>query len=319
MSFSGELKQELASLANQKECCDISELSALTQTIGILSLKGAGSIQLKFKTDNISLARRTLVLLRHRMHLQVHSQIKKENRFGGRYVSTLKLSEEDSELLLLAMRIIAKGENGEIVFQGVPFRITRRNCCQRAYIRGMFLGAGSINDPKKSYMASFTLDREEKALFLQKVLKLCAIDANILKKGDNHLVYIKQSAQISELCKVMGASRAVLSIEDSIVKGLAKKQAVRALNCDQANIKKQLQSSQRQTEAIKRISKMQGLSSLSPELEELARLRLLNTDAALGQLSQMLGIGKSSVQNRMNKIIKIAEQIEENIPTKLKE
>lgn len=311
MSFSTELKQELAAIQNEKSCCHTSELTAYVQSIGTLSIKGHGNIQLSFKTENITLARHLLILLRHRLRLDVKSEINKKSSFGGRYLSQISLSFDDSKWLLLRLKIISL-ENGKIEFLGIPRRLERRLCCTKAYLRAMFLSAGTINDPRLSYRMSFTLNDEAKAVFLQKILKNLGVSSSLTEHKGSKLIYISQSAGIAQALKQMGGYRAALALEESIVKGIAKKQAIRAINCDQGNIKKQLNAAQRQANAINKIKEKMGLEALPRELRELADLRLSNLEASLQALGQMLEnkLSKSSVQLRMNKLIKIAEQAE---------
>ena len=313
MSFSSELKQELAAIQNEKSCCHTSELTAYVQSIGTLSIKGQGNIQLSFNSENITLARHLLLLLRHRLKLDVKSKITKKNNFGGRYLSQISLSFEDSKWLLLRLKIINL-ENGKIEFLGIPRRLERRACCTKAYLRAMFLSAGSINNPQNSYRMSFTLNDEAKAIFLQKILKNLGVSSSLAERNGDKLVYISQSAGVAQALKLMGGYRAALALEESIIKGIAKKQAVRAINCDQGNIKKQLAAAQKQANAIRIIDENSGLDSLPPELKELAELRIANLEASMQSLGQMLTkkLSKSSVQLKMNRILKIADELNKN-------
>ena len=63
MSFSTEVKQELASLHTEKSCCMLSELNALTQSCGSVSLLGQGRISIIYRTENVTVAKRIFILL----------------------------------------------------------------------------------------------------------------------------------------------------------------------------------------------------------------------------------------------------------------
>ena len=62
MSFSSMAKDELIRLPLGKECCMLSELSALTQTSGSLALRGLGRVQVTYRVENAALARRIFLL-----------------------------------------------------------------------------------------------------------------------------------------------------------------------------------------------------------------------------------------------------------------
>ena len=72
-------------------------------------------------------------------------------------------------------------------------------------------------------------------------------------------------------------------------------------------------SSAVQIEAMTRIKERIGLDHLEKELREICDLRLNNEDLSLAEMGQLLTVplSKSAVYNRMKKIIKIADEMEE--------
>ena len=70
-----------------------------------------------------------------------------------------------------------------------------------------------------------------------------------------------------------------------------------------------IDASLRQGEAIRKIALKQGLFTLPPALQELARLRLENPDLSLKDLGDMMTppVGKSGVNHRMRRLMEIAE------------
>lgn len=321
MSFSGETKQEIAKLSPEKECCMIAELNALTQCLGALSLLGGGRIQLKYAAESLVVARRLLVLLKSGLRYRVHTAVRREKRFGGRLVTTLALSAEESRHLLRRLSVLRQDENGEDVFQGVPRRIVRRICCRRSFLRGMFLGCGTVISPEKGYHAEFLVEDEQRARFLMRVLSLCDIEASMSMRRQKAVVYIKNGEAVSRLLATLGAARAVLKVEEVRTVRSVQKQVTRAINCDHANLGKQLSAAQRQLEAISHISRMTGLSALPDELQALARLRISHQDASLEQLGQLLKptVSKSAVQHRMKRLMDIAAGLTVPVPTNTKQ
>lgn len=321
MSFTADIKQELVRSMPEKDCCMMAELNALTQSIGSLTLRSGGQVLLTFRTESLTVARHLLQMLRHGCRVQVRTRIDKNPRFGGRYVSTLMLGAEDSRRLLRRLNVIGKNDAGEEVFRGVPRRTVRRNCCRRAFIKGMFLGSGSVSAPGKGYHAEFVVADGARARFLTRVLDMTHVRSSVTERNGKAVVYLKDSEMISRLLAAMEASRAVLQIEEARTMGLVKKQVTRAMNCDGANLRKQLSAAQRQIAAIERISRLRGLSSLPEALENMARLRLAHQEATLEQLGALSEppLTKSGVQQRLHKIEKLAEEIISHRPTEYKE
>ena len=317
MSFSTEIKQELARTSPEKDCCVLAELSALSQCLGSLKLMGAGRVQLKMRTDSPSAAWRILWLLRHKLKMTVESGVTRETRFGGRFVTTITLSTADSHRLLRRMNVLRPGDTGVDEYQGVPQRVVRRICCRRAFIRGMFLGCGSATAPDKGYHAEFVTGEAARARFLLKVLEMEGLRAAETERKNRSVVYMKDGEMISRLLAAMGAPRALLQLEDVRTMGAVKQQVTRALNCDSFNIAKQVKSAAQQVAAITRISTLAGLSSLSKDLEELARLRLSNPSASLETLGSLLEkpLSKSGVQHRMRKLQGISDDLTHHMPT----
>ena len=69
MSFSLNVKDELCRLPLGKTCCMLSELTALYRTNGSLSFHGMGRVQVQYRTENPTVARRIFRLLRTRMNI----------------------------------------------------------------------------------------------------------------------------------------------------------------------------------------------------------------------------------------------------------
>ena len=317
MSFSSDIKNEICKTEPEKDCCLMAELNALTQSLGSLSLQGAGKIQVLYRTGGLLVGRYLLKLLRHRMRFRVQSRIDKSPKFGIGYVSVLKIHPDDSRGFLRRMNVLRANEQGEDVFRGPQRRIIRRICCRKAFIRGTFLGCGSALAPEKGYHVEFNVGDEKRAQFLVKVLAMCNIKAQCFSRRGQSVVYLKNSEMITRLYATMGVTRALLKMEDIKTYNSVRREVTRAVNCDKANIEKQVKASQKQVETINKIALLMGLSSLPEDLEHLARIRLANQGISLEQVGALMNppLSKSSVQNRFKKLHAIADSLIDPIPT----
>lgn len=320
MPVTRDIRREIARGDMKKECCMLSELLALMQALGSMSLRQGGQMALMFKTGSVSVAKRIKELLRAAFQMPVITDIIGQGQFGRRNSIRLTLSAEDSRRLLKRFHVLGTDAAGRDVYLGVPKRTMRRICCRRAFLKGAFLGAGSLSMPGKGYHAEFVLQDEAKARFLKRVLRLEHMESGILPRRDKWVVYLKDADAIERLLASMEAHVAVLELNEKRLMGQVKKQVTRAMNCDHANLKKQLSAAQRQAEAIEHLSKMRGLSSLSKKLEQLAVLRLVNKDLSLEQLGAKMNppMTKSSVQSAMRRIMTLSEQANQKKPTNLR-
>ncbi|MHC1786098.1 MAG: DNA-binding protein WhiA [Christensenellales bacterium] len=297
------MKQELAALPLEKTCCMTAELNALTACCASLTLQGRGRAQLRYRTLSASVLKRIFMLLKSRHGLVALPRQTRLNRFGGQRQFELQLNGDDSRTLLRAMNPgAAPGELA--VLRGVPKRVARRICCRRAWIRGAFLGCGTLSDPEKGYRAAFRFDEASRADYLVRLLALNGVSAGRVQRRGGELVQVRDGDALVTLMGMMGATRAVLHIENLRAAASLREGVNRATNCDHANVLRQLHAAQRQVEQITRLSLGVGLASLPPELEALARLRLANPDVTLAQLGELLEppISKSGVQHRMARI-----------------
>ncbi len=307
MSFSSQLKAELSALKTGKPCCLDSELKALTRCCATLSLQGRGELRLKYRSGSPSVAKRIYVLLKALYGLSPAAHYTLQARFGGRKLYALHLDKGDTEKLLAAFGAGANDRRPGIAVR-LSLGLARRECCRRAYLRGMLIGCGSVADPEKGYQAEFILPDRRDAPLLRKVLSMCGVDSALAPRRGSEVVYIRGGEKIVRLLILAGASRSVLATENLRLENSLKNQVNRAMNCDSANMARRLQASMKQVKAIDAVSLSRGLSALPSALEQLARLRLANREASLEELGAMLDppLSKSAVQQRMNRIIAIA-------------
>lgn len=187
-------------------------------------------------------------------------------------------------------------------------------CCKQAFLKGAFLTCGTVNDPNKGYHLEFVVPY----LNLSKDLKLFITDYDELDitpksvvRNSNYVVYFKDSEAIEDLLTVMGAYNSSLELMGVKMYKDMRNNVNRKLNFENANLDKTIDASSRQINAIEHIKNTVGLSYLSGDLEELARIRLENPDMSLRELGDALTapISRSGVNHRLKKICTIAEEI----------
>jgi len=147
MTFSSKIKDELS----RTEITDIltakAEMSALTRTMGYLSLKGLNKIEVEFSTENAAVARRIFRLLKTAFKIPAQVSVESTNRLKKRNNYIIKIGNSLSKNFLLDTSIIRKGVSNNIMtFDfGVPNELIKNDDCKKTYIKGAFLGCGSVS------------------------------------------------------------------------------------------------------------------------------------------------------------------------------
>jgi len=308
-SFAARVREELIRLPAGKPCCMLSEISALTQTSGHLAFRGGGWLSVSYRLEDAGVARRLFLLLKKRLNVNPKLHFTQTSRLGGRRTCVLTLGGEDARTLLEALHMTETDENGQMhLKRTVPRHPMTRQCCRKAFLRGAFLGAGTVTNPEKSYHFEWKADDTHLPQVLGKLLEKCDLPFHTYERSGQQIVYLKGAQQIADVLALMGAGQGVMDLENTRIRKQLRAAAVRAANCDEHNGERMLDAAQKQTEAIRQLSLKQGLFTLPPALQELARLRLDHPELSLKELGEMLDppVGKSGINHRMRRLMEAA-------------
>lgn len=174
------------------------------------------------------------------------------------------------------------------------------------FLGGVFLSCGTVTDPNKGYHLEFSAPTEALCTDLCDILYSVGVHPNVTKRRYSCSAYLKVSEEIGDLLTFIGAQRCTLDLIDVQIDKEVKNRVNRMNNCDMANIDKVISASERQCSDIRLIMQHDGLKQLTPELRELAELRLENPHLSLSELSELLGIGRSGVNHRFKRLAAIA-------------
>ncbi len=312
-SFSARVKAELIRLPAGKSCCMLSEISALTMTSGHLAFRGGGWLSVSWRLEDAGTARRLFLLVKKRLGVNPTLHFTQTSRLGGRRICVLSLNGEDARTLLNALHMTETDENGQVhLKRTVPRHPLTRQCCRKAFLRGAFLGAGAVTNPEKGYHFEWKSDDSHLPDMLEKLLGKCGLPFRVYTRRGQQVVYLKRAQHIADMPAMSGAGLSVLAVETIRVGKQVKAAAVRAANCDEHNGEKMLDAAQKQADTIRQISLKQGLFTLPPGLQAVARLRLEHPELSLKELGELMDppVGKSGVNHRMRRLMEIGESLE---------
>ena len=255
MTFTSNVKNELCTL----ETSSIEEISELA---AIIRNSYHDSNCIRITTENILVAERIYRLISKIYDVQPKIVVRKGYNYNKNYLYILELKE---------VEIVTRDLNVETVPK--EYLVADEEQI-RAYLRGLFLIKGSINDPQKSrYHLEFTVDNLDYAKFIIKLLKQYYITAKTVTRENSYMIYVKEAERISDFLKIIGASKAVLYFEDIRIYRDNANMVNRLNNCEQANVDKMINTAYEQVKAIEKIEKYASLDILSDKEKEVAIYR----------------------------------------------
>lgn len=311
MSFSAKVKGELGRYTEMSKEEALAQISAMMKVSGTIAFNGKG-LSFKITTENPTSARLVFTLLKEHFHIHSKLMVKKSNSLKKNNIYMVVIDEEMGVRELLKETGIFKEVDGGITLDyRIDEKMVETDNEKRAYIRGAFLGGGSVTNPEKNYHLEFVTHSEEYAHDLCELINSCGLNSKVIQRKNSFIVYIKEGEQIVDILNIMGAHSCLLELENIRIMKEMRNNVNRLVNCETANLSKTVNAAVRQVESIKLIQSKIGLKRLPQNLREIAELRLEYPDESLKELGEMLTppVGKSGVNHRLRKIEKIAEEL----------
>ncbi len=288
MSFSSDIKEKIAGINSSCKMCDIFELAGF--------IGNAARIyhdKITISTENETVAKRMAELIKKRYKKEISLDYNKN-------IYRAQITDK-----ALALKVV-----GDTLYLKNEIEI-KKDCCKKSYLKGAFLGGGSINDPNKSYHLEFDYKFLEQAEKLQELLVSLGIPVRITERKGHSVLYIKEYEAIADVLGLIGAGTAAMEIYNISLEKELRNEINRQINCENANMDRIASAYIRHIKAIEKIEKTIGLSKLPENLQEIAEVRRKYPEDGLKDLGEKLSqpIGKSGVNHRLNKIIEIADNI----------
>lgn len=299
MSFTSKIKNELVE-------SELSKLEQLSELSGLLKNSIDNSSKLNITTENAAIARLIFNRLKNNYDALIRVSVKKGYNYNKNYIYGLEVYKNvDNIIKDLSLDSIIPNS----------YLIDDEDT-KRAYIRGVFLACGSVNDPKTSqYHMEFSFDNEKYANFINDILDSYNLNSKILKRDSRYIVYIKESEKITDFLRIIKATNALLYYENIRIYRNRNNNLNRINNCEQANVDKIIQSAKNQVDDINYIIKRDAYELLDDKVKEVADYRLKYPEESLTELSRIMtmetgtSITKSGLHHRFNKIKLLAERL----------
>lgn len=304
MSFSTTTKSEITTIKNSKSE-SLAELSGFIRNNGYIE---NGFLYLTTENDHIAEMLKKILEDLYDIEVKIN-KIDNLNLFKNK----LNLMEISSKVNFI-LQDLGYYNKENIYLESPPNYIVGSNEEIRAYLRGVFLCTGSINDPKSSYHMELTINQKGEAVFVQRLLNTFELNAKILSRDKGYMIYIKEAEKISDYLKILKANNAVLYYENIKIYHEEKNKTNRLNNCEQANVDKIVHSATKQLEQIKVIEKNIEIDLLDDKIKEALIYRKKYPEASLKELSEIISletgkkITKSGLNHRFRKIKELSEK-----------
>lgn len=308
-SFASRVKNELVHVSGSQVCCKTAELAALLRMGATISFNRKHDFGINFVTENAAVARKILSLFKEsspgiltEVTVRRSRRLRKHNSYAVRIVP----SPEASSVL----RRLGFLEAQSLFDAAYDRRILQKNCCKISYLRGAFLGGGSVNRPEGEYHLEFVADNYNFARLLLELCHELYLPAGFTERKKVFVVYIKESESILELLGMLGVGEDLLQEFESArnLKEI-RSQVNRLVNCETANLQRTINAAVRQVDSIKTIRECGEFDNLPKLLKLTAEARYDNPEASLTELAAMMGCGRSALNHRMRKLELFAQRL----------
>ncbi len=306
MTFSTRLKEEITQN-------DISNLDALVELSGFLRFSSHfQNKKIVLTIENASIARRIYKDIKSNFGINIKITVRIQKRFRVKQIYILEINEKVDSIL----ESLNIWKDGKRTLPEEYFLNTHEE--RVAFLKGVFLACGSINDPSTSgYHLEFTSTYKKDCLFLIDVLKNYNIQAKVIKRGNNYMTYVKSAEMISDLIRLLGATNCFFYFEDIRIYRDHKNMVNRLNNCEIANQEKILKTGIKQIEDITYIKENDLLGLLDENVREAIKYREMYPETSLSELADIISqetgrkIGKSGINHYFIKVKKLVERHKE--------
>ena len=291
-AFATQYKKE-----NKKACCK--RAFVLGMCLGAKATEGKRELRLSFRES--SLADSAAEILNTVFHAKATVS---EEKIVGRSYHTVSFFSFGIWDFLKAVDASTKAKEAAGYTDG---------CCESAFLRGIFVGCGSLTDPQKSYHLELTFPNAARADSVGEILTRRFGTPGKIARGQRTSLYYKGNVTICNFIYAIGCSHAGYAIDNTYIEKHIRNAENRATNCVARNISRSIDAAREHITAIEKLQNSGKIDTLPDELRYTARLRIENESATLTELALMHEppLTKSGLNGRLKRLLKAANEEED--------
>ncbi len=306
MSFTAEVKDELARAEPDCRGCIRAELAALIRIEGTLSIAG-GHPRLEISTETAAVARVIITLL-HSSAFALKTELTIRRSVLHKAHNFLIIVPDQPNLTPALQELGILGDDG---FEpGIRYGLVAKDCCAAAYLRGVFLGGGYIADPRGDAHFELSSSSLSMAEGLVKLMQRFGINARCMQRHNVYAVYLKGAEDILRFLALVKANQSALRLEEQRMLKSLRNDTNRRVNAEIANARKTTRAAEQQVNAIRELIQKRGIDAVPKSLQEVCLLRLKHPEASIKELGEYADppLSKSAVYHRIRRINEMLEQ-----------
>lgn len=304
MSFSSSVKDELIRLKLKNDGAKRAMLCAFTHTAGSITI-GRDGMAVEYVSEHHGVGKLIAQLAPSLYTVETAISVYQHERLRARN-TVVKVSGIEVKQMLVDMGALPSGDSDEFLLGHIPDGVLIGDC-SREFLRGAFLGGGSVSNPHKGYHLEFVCGQELFAHELCELLNSFRLNARVAKRKSNYITYIKEGERVSDFLTFIGAMNATMEFENVRIERELTNDLNRRSNFEEANMQKAAKAAAQQLIDIETIAHEKGLDFLPQKLKDMCAFRLENEEATLTELSEMMGISRSAVNSRLKRVADIAQ------------
>jgi DNA-binding protein WhiA len=307
-TLSVDARAELATLVPERRCDRLAELSGLFHTAGTVHLLGRGAVSFHLDLAESAVARRAYSILKE---LRVPSEIRTYHRRSFDRAARTQLVVGGSPHAIDVLVQAGVLGDGGLPLDRPPGKVVARPCCRSAYLRGAFLGAGSLSGPGSPHLEIRT-PLHGGAAFVRSVASSVGVRLRVADRDSHSIAYAKSWEAIEGYLSVAGASETVLALEERALVAELRAEANRLANADHANLVRQSRSARAQLDAVRLLEREDRLAGLAPALQAAAELRRRNPSLSARELAARAEppVTKAAMSARLARVVAIANSLD---------
>ena len=282
MSFSSDVKDELTKIVLKDESQRKAELAGFMTTNCIVT-REEGEFILKMSTENELTIRRIYSTFKSIYGIVAKSNVERPKIPGAVPLYHLKITNKEDLKELFNESFLNINEKLQIVLNDKSIVISDDEC-QKSFLRGIFLGTGSIVNPDSRYHLEISANNQDNAIFINEIIESFGIISKMIKRKKDYVIYINGAESISTFLAAIGANQGTIKFEETRVIKEVRNNVNRVSNFENANFDKTVDASLGQLDDIAIIKRYRKFTKMPEPLKDLAKLRLSYKEATFEEL-----------------------------------
>ncbi len=312
MSFTDEVKQELAGVPLGSDAAVREELAWLVRFGGALVVGGGDrGVHLVLESVSGATARRAYALIQRRYEVTPELRVRAPGGVQRRRVYGVIVERGGSTVARDLGILDGDGRPVAPVPSGTAGAVPG--------IRGAFLAAGSVSSPERApHLEVVAHHRDAAEALATTIAALVESGARVSQPtdpaspgSDRPRVVVKSGEAIGRLLAGLGATGAFLRWDEQRLRRQLRSDATRLANADAANLRRTVEASSGQVRAVERVVAALGWDAIDEDLRQVAIARLASPDASLAELGQLADppLAKSVVHRRLRRLETLADEL----------